>query len=324
MSQQVIELDASMFAGRIRRPVSRPVVPVESRGKATYLRKHPLAEVWAPDDVRVKIVASKSAQKTTPKRADEEQILLSAPVAPAEKTIDFVSRAAQWNLEAAKMADGVRSSLTQKLLVAMAVTVFLAGMTVSFRAFLTNRKVVQTVSAQSSKASGLVGLQENQPTDEEVRNYRVAPSMPRIISIPQLGVKGRIKPVGVDNTNRMQSPTSIFDAGWYKDTVLPGSNGGVSVINGHVSGPTTSGIFSRLKELKPGSEIQIERGDGTAFTYRVVKSKSYAASTMNMAEAMVPVNTAKHGLNLITCTGSVDSSGRHYTDRLVVFAELAS
>lgn len=325
MSQRVIELDASMFAGRMRRQVERPVAPVRSRGEATYLRKHPIAEVWSPDNMKVTLVRAKKAEPVPLEQISQTQpeaIELITNVKHVEK-VDFAARAERWRLDTLSTKEQDKASLVQKLLLAMAVVVFMAGVGVAVQTFFTNRKVVQTVSAQANNAAS-DNLDEKEPNDDDINSYTVAPNMPRFLTLPKFGTKARVKPVGTDKNNQLQAPPSIFDAGWYRDTVLPGAAGGVSLIDGHVSGPTKPGVFAKLKDLRPGDTVEIERGDGTKFIYKVVKSKTYSAKNMNMTEAMLPVNTAKHGLNLITCTGSVDATGRHYTDRLVVFTELAS
>ena len=95
-------------------------------------------------------------------------------------------------------------------------------------------------------------------------------------------------------------------------------------IFGHVSSWTANGVFHDLKKLKPGDQIAVTRGDDKVFIYQVVSSKVYSADDVDMNEVLSPVNAAKPGLNLMTCSGSVIKGTNNFSERLVVFTSLAS
>ena len=80
-------------------------------------------------------------------------------------------------------------------------------------------------------------------------------------------------------------------------------------------------MFYGLKNLVPGDTIQVERYDGGLFTYKVVKTQVYPANKVDMSAAMTPVNPAKPGLNLISCTGDVIPNTSEFNERIIVFAE---
>lgn len=325
MSERALELDASIFASRMRSHKRREVKPVQPRGQTSYLRKHPIAEVWTPDHQSVKLVVKQETIRKEPTQtvvAKPIDVAIASSSAAAPRQIDFSERANKWQLEKQKDKPERRALFTQRALVAMAVAVFIVGVGATIQTFMTNKKVVETVSAQSQN-NAIAATEEDEPSDNDVAGYSVSPNMPRLLHIPKFGVKSRVRPVGVDGQNKMQAPTNVHDAGWFKDSVLPGSPGGASVIDGHVSGPTKKGVFYRLKDLVPGDKVQVERGDGKLLTYNVVTTKKYDANNVDMNAAMLSVKQSKHGLNLITCAGEV-VQGAHYSERLIVFTELES
>jgi sortase (surface protein transpeptidase) len=95
----------------------------------------------------------------------------------------------------------------------------------------------------------------------------------------------------------------------------------ISGHSGHVPGLSAYGIFYELKTLIAGDTIQVERGNGTIFSYKVVKSKVYKSTNVDMAAALKPINPNKPGLNLISCTGDVIAGTNQLDERVVVFAE---
>lgn len=157
------------------------------------------------------------------------------------------------------------------------------------------------------------------PAPSEFDTYQVPADNPRYLFIPTLSVKAMVKPLGVDAHNKLNAPTNVFDVGWYNKSARPGMPG-VMVMDGHVSSWTAHGVFYELKKVKIGQLLGVERGDGTKFTYRVVKKQVYDAAHVDMQAVLQPVS-AKPGLNLITCDGNVIKGTNNFAERLVIFAE---
>lgn len=206
------------------------------------------------------------------------------------------------------------------VLTALAVVLFLAGATVAGIGLRTNHKVIAEVqkatqSATTHKEDG--APEEAKPSAGAYGGYVVAPDLPRYVRIPKIGVDAMVKKQSVDKNGALQAPGNVHVAGWYDGSSKPG-DGGAVLLDGHVAGPTTHGVFYSAKSLVAGDKIEVERGDGKVFTYKVVKSESKKAADVDMAAALLPVVTGKGGLNLITCTGKV--TGWHYDERLVVYA----
>ena len=62
-------------------------------------------------------------------------------------------------------------------------------------------------------------LVEVEPTEQEVREYTVAPDRPRYLTVEKLGInKARILPMGVNAKGELATPNNIFDVGWYYDS----------------------------------------------------------------------------------------------------------
>ncbi len=161
------------------------------------------------------------------------------------------------------------------------------------------------------------------PSAPAISSYVVAPTHPRYITIPKLGVDSRVLSVGVNADGALATPNNVYDAAWYKESSLPGQPGAM-LIDGHVSSWATNGVFYGIKKLVAGDLIKIERGDGVIFTYSVVKSQIYPAGNVDMQSAITPVEAGKPGLNLITCTGKVSPGTSEFTERIVVYAKLQS
>lgn len=210
-------------------------------------------------------------------------------------------------------------------LTAMAVAVFLLGAGVSLNSFLTNRHVAQQVQAMADGGSGGEGTDSEERPDETpihsnaINGYKVAPDLPKKISIKKLKTVARIKPLGVNRKNQLMAPTSIYDVGWYNASAKPGVDAGAVLIDGHVHGPTRPGIFVNLKKLTPGDIVDIERGDGKIIQYKVEKTEQVLVGGFDMGKALTSAKPGKQGLNLITCSGSYGADG-HYEDRLIVYA----
>lgn len=172
-------------------------------------------------------------------------------------------------------------------------------------------------------ASG--GAIEEQPpsarqiTEQEIKGYTVPQAFSRYVTIDAINVYARVVSVGVLKDKRMQSPSNVFDVGWFTKSALPGNDGAV-VLDGHISSEKTKGVFYRLKDVKQGDIVLLERGDGKKFQYRVVKTEVVEVDKVDMAKVQKPIE-GKKGLNLISCTGKVIKGTREFDKRIVVFTK---
>ena len=186
------------------------------------------------------------------------------------------------------------------------------------------------ISSSSSQTVASHEIDETEVTQEKKDDYQVPnPSFPRYLSIPSLKISNaRIVQIGtIKNTGQLDSPKSIYDAGWYTKSGLPGAGKGAVLIDGHNGGPTKGGVFENLGSLSKGSEIIIERGDGQRITYQVADNREMSVEDINnesnplgMKTMLNSMDPKKEGLNMITCVGDWDYSKNTFNKRVMLRA----
>lgn len=220
----------------------------------------------------------------------------------------------------------IRTRLLPNILIAVAIGLLIVGIVTSLDVWGSNMAAAQQAAKLVNQANH--GLNHSAPSTikpsvSTVADYVVAPSLPRYLIIPKLGVDAQILPVGVNDQGALETPDNVFNTAWYDESAQPGQLG-TMLIDGHISSWTTKGVFYGLNTLQPGDAIEVQAGDGAVFSYEVVKTQIYDANNVNMVAAMASINPAKPGLNLISCTGDVIPGTSEFNERIIVFAELAS
>jgi LPXTG-site transpeptidase (sortase) family protein len=170
-----------------------------------------------------------------------------------------------------------------------------------------------------------VNQSTNNPSEGPVKDSdfsNVPADQPKQIILGTIHAKGYIQKVATDSkTNQVGVPSNVNVAGWYTESVKPGQ-AGLSVIDGHVSGKYTDGIFKHLGSLEAGDTYQIVFGDNSIKTFKV-----RSVQTLPIADAgkilLTPDPTIKSQLNLITCGGSFNKQAQQYDKRTIVISELA-
>ena len=160
-------------------------------------------------------------------------------------------------------------------------------------------------------------LIEEEPTEEEVKEYTVAPDRPRYLSIEKLGInKARVLPMGVNAKGELDTPRNIFDVGWYEGSGKPGL-GGTLIIDGHNGGPHVLGVFKNIPNLVEGDIITIERGDGVIFHYAVAENATVSLDDSDgyMVTAAKSPEPGKESVTLISCTGEWSQQQGTYLSR---------
>jgi sortase (surface protein transpeptidase) len=162
----------------------------------------------------------------------------------------------------------------------LAIVICLVGGFVVYRWI---NRAPEEASQVADSAQARTDVDEAEVTEEDKEEYKVPAEHPRYVSVPDLGVENaRVVNIGlVPGTNQLDSPISIFDAGWFNKSGKPGLGSGALLMDGHNGGPSKGGIFDTLGELKIGASIVIERGDGEKFTYKVVSNKQLTLDEMN-------------------------------------------
>jgi sortase (surface protein transpeptidase) len=322
MPGKKVGLDNPVFAGRLRSGRGstyerRAAAPVRSRTISDVQLTKP-----AESDNRAKPTVLLSSKPTV--KAKRSIASARTPLAPPPRQRRSMVLKRQ-SLRSRPSIKGRRPKpVKTTLLTGMAVVLFILGVGIGISSLRTNNHVAAQVQRiadtnESSSAGEDPEVPSEAASDGDLANYRVAPTLPRIVTIPKIGVEARVLRLGVKANNELKAPSNIFDAGWYEGSAKPGEAGAV-LLDGHVSGPTRQGVFYKAKTLQAGDRITIERGDGTVFNYRVHSLKTSDADSVDMAAALTSVVAGRPGLNLITCAGAVDASGTGFTQRTVVFA----
>jgi sortase (surface protein transpeptidase) len=91
------------------------------------------------------------------------------------------------------------------------------------------------------------------------------------------------------------------------------------VIAGHVDSRAGPAVFYRLRELRAGAQVYVDRADGSTIRFRVTERRQVAKSAFPADLVYTP--TLRPILHLVTCGGAFDAASGHYRDNIVVTAE---
>ncbi len=142
------------------------------------------------------------------------------------------------------------------------------------------------------------------------------PHSPERLIVPSIDLNVAVGPVGLTPTGNMGVLNDPREVSWYKDGTVPGATGS-AVIGAHVFQS-----FAKLKNVKLGDSIYIEREDGSELHFVVSEIEVYPyTDAASLAKIFNRSDEAR--LNLITCSGQLTADHSTYDHRLVVFAELA-
>jgi sortase (surface protein transpeptidase) len=145
----------------------------------------------------------------------------------------------------------------------------------------------------------------------------VAAPRPTGLVIPAIGVKTRLVRLGVTATGVPQVPASIAVAGWYTFSPRPGATGS-AVIAGHIDSVSGPGVFFRLRKLRPGELVYVQRRHARMAVFKVTAVQTFLKSRFPTAAVYDPVPNAQ--LRLVTCGGTFDPATHHYLSNVIVFA----
>ncbi|MBP9667849.1 class F sortase [Candidatus Saccharibacteria bacterium] len=174
-----------------------------------------------------------------------------------------------------------------------------------------------TVSADPS-------VSEADVTPEQMVAYKVPALYPRYLSIPELGIdRARVSQTGLTEAGDLGTPRNIHDVAWYTRSVTPGQGSGAVLIDGHSTGFSKEGIFSKLDTLPNGAHIVLERGDGKSFEYEVVENKNIPLEEVNktgMKQMMFAAHADKEGLNIVSFSGRYIPKDKVFDHRIMLRA----
>ncbi|MFC5818374.1 class F sortase [Nonomuraea harbinensis] len=150
----------------------------------------------------------------------------------------------------------------------------------------------------------------------QAASVTVEAANPVRLRIPSIGVSTKVIPLKLDKAGRLIAPEPFDRVGWHEGGPEPGERG-VAVIAGHVDSRTGPAVFFRLRDLRKGARVHVDRADGSTVTFTVSRLARYPKDR-------VPDEVYNSGegaqLRLITCGGTFDRARRSYRDNVVVFA----
>ncbi len=92
-------------------------------------------------------------------------------------------------------------------------------------------------------------------------------------------------------------------------------------MTGHLDTNTGApGVFWRLSELAPGDDVILQTESGGVLTFKVFRVNSYSYEQAPLAAIFGPAD--QPFLNLVTCSGTWNTSKQTYDQRLVVYTVL--
>jgi LPXTG-site transpeptidase (sortase) family protein len=143
---------------------------------------------------------------------------------------------------------------------------------------------------------------------------------PERLVVPAIDVDHPVIPVGLETDGAMEIPGRVDEIGWYTGTHVRPGDPGSAVLAGHVDSRTQGrGAFFDLGRLDVGDDIHLETEAGEQ-RWQVTGRTSYDKTYLPIDDIFTVSGEPR--LVLITCGGPFDSATRHYTENVVVYAEL--
>lgn len=147
-----------------------------------------------------------------------------------------------------------------------------------------------------------------------------AGSEPRHLVVSAIGVDHPVIAVGLEPDGSMEIPDDVHEIGWFTGTRVRPGDPGSAVLAGHVDSRLQGrGAFFDLGRLAVGDEILVRTVEGEQH-WLVTGRTSYEKTYLPIDDLFSVEGDPR--LVLITCGGAFDSDTRHYTENIVVFAEL--
>lgn len=128
-----------------------------------------------------------------------------------------------------------------------------------------------------------------------------AHTVPRLLTIPSIGVREKLVELSVAHDRTMELPPTD-GVGWYDGSASPGDPG-AAVVTGFIRVAGHRGALARLGELRPGSKVSILRSDGASATYTVDRIDSYSPKDFPVTQ--VYGATTRPTLRIVTTGGTL-------------------
>ena len=215
---------------------------------------------------------------------------------------------------------------TARAFFVLAILINLVGLGFIIKASMHTKQILRETVAHADQAAVAPSAtpadlpEETPPNEDAYANYVVAPDEPRYLQVPSLGLKARVFGLGQTSSGALDAPKNIFDTGWYKNSAKPGFGAGAVLIDGHSTGLSKEGVFTKLGSIAVGQKITLTRGDGKLLSYSVVKVQKLPNAQVDMSSLLLSADPKRQGLNLITCSGNFNQRDFTFSERTLVYA----
>ncbi len=137
--------------------------------------------------------------------------------------------------------------------------------------------------------------------------------------IPAIEIDQATVPGKLDAENAMLAPDKAFDIAYYDFSARPGQ--GNAVFAGHLDYiHIGAAALWRLRDIRPGDEVQLQLADGMQLRYRVTTNKLLDPTATKDWNTVLGQTGAPDEVTVVTCDGDFDSSTHEYSERRVVQA----
>jgi LPXTG-site transpeptidase (sortase) family protein len=141
---------------------------------------------------------------------------------------------------------------------------------------------------------------------------------PAEIAIPRLHSQAEVVPLGLEDDGAgMAVPSDPDTIGWYDFSAKVGMPGN-AVLVGHVDWAGRLRAFGRLRDLRPGDEVDIVDQMDRHLAYSVESTETVSADLP--PEEYLTQRGPREELTLITCGGTFDHASHQYLSRVIVRA----
>ena len=147
-------------------------------------------------------------------------------------------------------------------------------------------------------------------------------AVPRLLSIPRLGLRMPVVPRGVDDRGAMALPASAFTVGWYRFGSRPLDRTGATVLAGHVDTRAEgAGPLALLAAVRVGDLVEVRAGRRTV-TYRTTSVTRIGKTLLDLPAVFSRAGPPR--VHLVTCGGAYLPEEGGYQDNVVLVARRLS
>jgi len=137
------------------------------------------------------------------------------------------------------------------------------------------------------------------------------------IRVPIINIDAPIQPLTVDENGVLPAPDTFEGTGWWSGGPEPGERG-PAVIAGHLDSYRGPAVFYRIKDMREGDTIFVDRADGSEAVFATERIERHDKD--DFPTEAVYGDTPDSQLRLITCGGKFDKRHRTYLDNIIVYA----